>query len=467
MRHTTSMWVDWRRFSTWQCKQFMIQEREAVKAVNPELPVTANLMARFWEYDYFDLAEEMDVVSWDAYPVWHMADDVQMAADFAMNHEMMRSLKDQPFLMMESTPSKVNWRPINKLKRPGMHLLSSMQALAHGSQSVMYFQWRKGRGGTESFHGAVVDHDGREDHRVFRDVAEVGRALERLQPIYDVPRARAEACVIFDWNNWWAIDYAQNAHNGNMAYFDFVISHYRSLWQQGVSIDFRDMRACTDLSGYKLVVCPMVFMFREGFEQKLRAFVEKGGTLLLTCYSGVVDGDDLAFLGGRPGGLTDVLGLRATEVDAIYPHDEQYLRLRDGRTFRIHDLCELSASEGAEALGEYTHDFYAGMPCLTRHRFGQGEAWYLAAKVEQAGLDAVYAELADRIGLTRALPDPLPAGVIPTERGGCVFLQNYSGRAQTVTLSDTYMDLLTDETVDGIFELPANGLRILKRKIVF
>ncbi|MBQ3155776.1 MAG: beta-galactosidase [Clostridia bacterium] len=458
---TNGMFIDWRRFMTHQCKTFMMAERDAVQAVNPELKVTANLMERFWDYDYFSLAEGMDVVSWDAYPMWHSGDDVARAAEFAMNHDIMRSLKDQPFLLMESTPSQVNWKPTNKLKRPGMHLLSSMQALAHGSQSVMYFQWRKGRGAAEQFHGAVVDHDGRDDTRVFRDVTQVGQSLEKLMPLYDREKAPAKACIIYDWSNWWAIDYAQTGQAKNMQYFDTVNMHYRSLWELGVNVDFRDQRDCTDLSRYQLVVCPMLFMLKEGFAQKLRAFVENGGTLLMTWFSGVVDESGLAWLGGAPHNLIDVLGVRATELDALFPEDKQGMLLADGRSFPIHELCEILELHGAKALGLYEEDFYAAMPCLTRHAFGKGQAYYLAAKVEQAGLDAIYADLAAELALPRALQQELPRGVIPTERGGAVFLQNYSGAPQRVVLEERYTDLLTGQTVEGETIMPANGVMVL------
>ena len=460
---TNGMYIDWRRFSTWQCKTFMMAEKEAVQAVNPDLKVTANLMERFWDYDYFDLAEGMDVVSWDSYPMWHSGDDVARAAEFAMNHDMMRSFKDQPFILMESTPSQVNWKPVNKLKRPGMHLLSSMQALAHGSESVLYFQWRKGRGAAEQFHGAVVDHDGRSDTRVFRDVTQVGKALEALQaPLYGKEKQPAKACIIYDWSNWWAIDYAQTGQAKNMQYFDTVNMHYRSLWQLGVNVDFRDERDCTDLSRYQLVICPMLFMLKESFAQKLRAFVEKGGTLLMTWFSGVVDETGNAWLGGAPHGLIDVLGVRATELDALFPEDVQALAMNDGRRYAIRELCEIPEMHGAEALGVYAEDFYAGMPCLTRNRFGAGTAYYLAAKAEQAALDAIYADIAAELALPRALTDTLPEGVIATERGGAVFLQNYSGKAQQVTLGGQYTDLLTGGNVSGTFELGVNGVMVLK-----
>lgn len=460
-RSSCSMWVDWRRFLTHQCKTFIQAERDAVQAVNPALLCTANLMERFWDYDYFSLAEAMDVVSWDSYPEWGSGDDVARAAEFAMNHDIMRSLKAQPFLLMESTPSLVNWKPHNKLKRPGMHLLSSMQALAHGSQSVMYFQWRKGRGGAEMFHGAVVDHYGEADTRVFRDVAEVGVALENLAPLYE-SQPHADACVIFDWENRWAIDYAQAGQTGNMRYFDTVNAHYRALWEQGLSVDLRDMRACTDLAGYKLVVAPMLFMLRNGFEDKLRAYVAQGGTLVMTYFSGVVDEHDLAFMGPAPHGLTDVLGLRAAELDALYPQDRNTLMLADGRQYTITELCELPENCTAQVLGAYGEDFYAGRPCLTVNAFGQGRAYYLAAKVEQAGLNAIYRDIAAAANLLAPFAEALPEGVIATTRGKATFLQNYSGRAQEFALSGRYRDLLCRAAITGQVTLPVNGVLVLQ-----
>ncbi|MBE5769625.1 MAG: beta-galactosidase [Clostridiales bacterium] len=460
-KSNTSMWVDWRRFCTHQCRTFIRNEKEAVQAVDPTLKTTANLMYRFWDYDYFSLAEEIDVVSWDAYPGWHSGDDTHTGADFAMQHDLMRSLKKQPFLLMESTPSKVNWKPVNKLKRPGMHLLSSLQAVAHGSQSVMYFQWRKGRGAAEMFHGAVVDHDGRSDVRVFQDVRQVGLALEKLAPVYDSPREDAQVCIIFDWNNWWAIDYAQTGHNKKMKYNETVLMHYRQMWERGIAVDFQDMRGVTDLSGYKLVICPMLFMFREGFEQKLRTFVEQGGTLVMTYDSGVVDGDDLAFLGGRPGGLMDVLGMRGAELDALFPDDRQAMVMNNGRRFPVTELCEIPEHLGAEVLATYGHDFYAGMPCLTRNRFGKGTAYYLAAKVNADGLDAMYQEVLNHLSLDRALDAALPRGVTASRRGDTVFLQNYNPQPVRMRLTKDYTDLLTGSVQPRKLILPGFGVMVL------
>ncbi|MBQ1946274.1 MAG: beta-galactosidase [Clostridia bacterium] len=458
-----SMRVDWQRFCTHQCKTFIDNEREAVQSVSPQLPCTANLMERFWDYDYFSLAESMDVVSWDSYPEWHNQDNIAEAAEFAMNHDIMRSLKKQPFLLMESTPSQVNWKPHNKLKRPGMHLLSSLQAVAHGSDSVQYFQWRKGRGGSEMFHGAVVGHDGTGDTRVFRDVTQVGLALEKLTEKVHQQPVKPEVCIIFDWENRWAIDFAQTGQRGNMRYFDTVNMHYRALWEQGIAVDFCDMRECTELSGYKLVIAPMLFMMRNGFEEKLRAYVENGGALLMTYFSGMVDEFNLAYLGETPHKLTDVLGIKATDLDALYPGQENALALGDKR-YAITELCELVQKKGAETLGTYECDFYAGEACMTHHVYGKGQSWYLAAKVAQEGLNDIYGNLAAQLNLGKALNMALSSGVIATRRGECIFVQNYADQEQKIRLDGRYVNLLTDTEMTGEQCIAPFGVWVLVQK---
>ncbi len=456
-----AMWVDWRRFSTHQCKNFILMEKEAVHSVCPEIPVTANLMQRFFDYDYFDLSEALDVVSWDSYPGWGL-DDVKAASEHAMTHDLMRSFKDRPFLLMESTPSLVNWQEVNRVKRPGMHLLSSMLPLAHGSQSVMYFQWRKGRGGSEMFHGAVVGHDGTADTRVFKEVRQVGEALEKLAPLYGAPQEKPRVCILYDYSCLWALHYAQMGSRAVKDYPETVNAWYRALWKMGVAVDFRDMREETDLSGYALVIAPTLFMFRGGIEEKLRRFTEQGGTLAATYGCGVIDGDGRAFLSLTPHALTDVFGAVTEELDVLYPSQSNAM-IMDGREWPVTGVCEVIRTEGAEVLGTYRDDFYAGRPCLTRNRFGKGEAWYLAARTDEAALTALLDGICRSLGIPRALSVPLPEGVVARDRGGCVFLQNYSGREQTVTLPDPRTDLLTGASLSGEITLPVCGVMALAR----
>ena len=454
-----AMWVDWRRFSTRQCRDFILMEKEALHRADPTIPVTANLMQCFFDYDYFELSEVLDAVSWDSYPGWGL-DDVRAASEHAMTHDLMRSFKDQPFLLMESTPSLVNWQAVNRVKRPGMHLLSSMLPLAHGAQSVMYFQWRKGRGGSEMFHGAVVGHDGTADTRVFREVRQVGESLEKLAPLYGAPQEKPAVCILFDYGSWWSLHYAQMGSRVARDYPETVNAWYHALWKQGIAVDFRDCRETTDLSAYKLVIAPSLFMLRGGIEEKLRRFTEAGGTLVATWCTGVIDGDGRAFPGLTPHGLTDVFGAVTEELDVLYPSQANGMDW-NGRVWPVADVCEIIRAEGAEIVGTYREDFYAGRPCLTRNRFGRGEAWYMAARADETALAALVREIADGLSLPRALSCELPEGVIARDRGGCVFLQNYSGREQTVRLPGASTDLLTGRTVSGETVLPVCGVMAL------
>src|SRR5699024_916685 len=255
--------LDWKRFVTDQTIDFYRHEITPLKQANPDLPVNTNFMELFSGLDYAKFAKEVDFVSWDSYPTWHdLADEKERAAYTAMNHDWFRSMKEgRPFLLMESTPSKTNWQPISKLKRPGMHLLSSLQAVAHGSDSVQYFQWRASRGSSEKFHGAVVDHVGHEHTRVFKDVAEVGESLEKLDEVVGT-RVDAEVAIIFDTENRWAVNDAQGPRNMGIKYEKTVREHYQTFWEKGVPVDVIDMNR--DLSTYKLVIASMLYMLNPG-----------------------------------------------------------------------------------------------------------------------------------------------------------------------------------------------------------
>ena len=432
--------LDWKRFVSHQATDFLRAERDAVKGVNPEIPVTTNFMYYHDGYDYWKMKDLVDVVSWDSYPQWRGGNNARLAADYALYHDIMRSMKKQPFLLMESAPSTTNWWPVSKLKKPGMHRMASLQAVAHGSNSVQYFQFRKSRGSFEKFHGAVVDHYGGTDTREFQDVAEVGRLLEKLDAV-SRSQVHPQVAVLYDWENQWAMEDAQGPRNLGLHYKEQVLAHYQALWRLGVPMDVVD-ETC-DLAGYKLVVAPMLYLLRAGFSQKLRDFVAGGGTLVGTYHTGIVDENDLCYLGGWPGdGLREVFGLWNEATDALWDQEENALCLEDGREYRLKDLCALIHPQGAQVLGTYGQDFYKGEPALTVHAYGKGQAYYVASFAEDGFYQDFYKKLAEELALERALPVELPEGVEACLREGdgrrYVFLQNFSGEPQKVALPAGY-----------------------------
>ena len=458
----TGLELDWRRFVTDQISDFCGMERQAV-ALHSDLPATTNFMDTFKNINYNRLQRELDIVSWDNYPFWHrQKDEVPAAVQAAFNHSMMRSMKKKPFLLMESVPSVINWRNNNPVKRPGMHMLSSMQAVAHGSDSVQYFQWRKGRGSYEKFHGAVLDHKNGSSTRTFREVAEVGKRLPGLDRLLDKTVNHPKAAVIFDWENWWAVEDITGPRL-DLDYPACVTSHYRAFWEQGIEADIVDMDA--DLSGYEVVSAPLNYMYKPGWAEKVRRFVAAGGRFVTTCFSGMADETDLCFTGHHP--LEDVLGVIQEEIDAPSEEFENQFEYGD-RKYPARRLCEIvHPKESAEVVSVYERDFYAGFPVVIRNPYGQGEACYLAAESDQEFLCAFYADLFARAGLVNALETELPYGVTVTERTGtdgkrAVFVMNFRNSPVTVEGIGRWTDAEDGTVYEGKLELKAFQCAVLK-----
>ncbi len=225
-RSVHGLMLDWKRFVTDQTVDFFRCESAPLRRITPDIPVTVNMMGLYPGLNYWKFAPHVDVISWDSYPRWHsQPDDSQIASSIAFVHDINRSLKrGKPFMLMESTPSMTNWMAVGRPKRPGMHRLSSLQAVAHGSDTIQYFQWRKSRGSTEKFHGAVVDHVGHEHTRVFQDVADLGRILAQLDPVVGTSVA-PEVAILYDWENRWALEAACGPRNQDKNYPETCIAH--------------------------------------------------------------------------------------------------------------------------------------------------------------------------------------------------------------------------------------------------
>ncbi len=461
--------IDWKRFVTHQTVDFMKHEVTPLRAANPDIPVTTNIMGYYEGLNYGKFKDICDVISWDNYPLWHSRNDAELSDTISAAHDLMRSLKPgKPWLLMESTPSVTNWQPISKLKRPGMHMLSSMHAIAHGSDSVQYFQWRKSRGSSEKLHGAVVDHFGEADTRVFNDVAEVGERLKSLSEIVGTSFV-SKAAIIFDTENRWIIKDKKGPRNQDPGVTEEMLLHYSALRKLGINIDLVDMES--DFSSYKLVVAPMLYMFRAGIEKKLRDFVENGGTLVMTYESGIADEYDLCYLGGVPGaGMSEVLGLRSEEIDALYDHDSNH-GVYKGKTYKITKYCDLIHATTAKVLSTYGSDFYKGRPCVTVNDFGMGQAYYICARFEKDFYGDFYRRIAKELGiipLSVYVEDDVrytirtatsPDSDIPKEY---FFFMNFSPEGKIMQLPFDMIDLETGKISDTL-SMFGYGVHILTR----
>ena len=450
--------LDYRRFNSESILNAYRLEYDAIRAVTPDIPITTNLMGAYQPLDYQMWARYMDFVSWDNYP----ANDTPVSGT-AMRHDLMRGLKQgKPFALMEQTPSVTNWLPCNMLKRPGVMRLWSYQAVAHGADTVMFFQMKRSIGACEKYHGAVIDHAGHENTRVFREVATLGAELERLGDQTLGARSDARAAIVFDWDNWWGISYSA----GPSVYLDYcqeVERYYRALFDLHIPVDMIGVE--DDLPAYDLVIAPVLYMVKTGYDEKLRAYVKNGGRFLTTFFSGYVDEHDLVTVGGYPGKLRDILGIWVEEEDAL-PEDMHNTFHYKGKTYPAFMLCDLLHTEGAEALAFYENDFYAGMPVLTKNAFGYGFGYYVATRSDDAFYREYLGEICREAGIEPVMD--APDGIEVTRRvnksGTFVFLLNHGEEAQVMAAPFAGCDLLSGNNYAAgeTITLAAKGVLIIK-----
>lgn len=458
--------LDWKRFVTHQTADFIHHEIQAVRDGGSELPTTANLMYYFDGLNYFELAKEIDVVSWDTYPTWHKQDVIETAYENGMCHDLMRSLKKKPFFQMESCPTSTNWQSVSKLKKPGVLFSQSMQAIAHGGEGSLYFQIRQSRGASEKFHGAIIDHYGGNDTRVFREVSKVGKTLKDISVLAG-SEVKSQAAILYDWDSQWAMEDSQGPRNKGLHYREAQLKYYRGFRKLGLNVDLVDMTC--DLSGYKIFAAPMCYMFRNGFEEKVRKFVEDGGIFIATYWSGIVDDTDRCYLGGVPYGLMDVLGIRSTEIDGLYDWEENFLVPVEGnllgmeKTYSCKYLCDLVELRGAKTVMTYGSDFYAGYPALTVNSYGKGQAWYVAADAEKEFQEDLIRKIAEQSGISCGVDGEIPKDLEvtsrETEKERFYIYQNWGDEEVSLPLPKE-----TVEAVYGEFEkkLSPYGLVIVK-----
>ncbi|WP_143462544.1 beta-galactosidase [Levilactobacillus enshiensis] len=458
--------LDWKRFVTDRTIDFYEAEIKPLRELTPNIPITTNFMGGnppeshvHYDLDYQKFAQHVDIVSWDSYPNW--ANDYESTAHLAMKtalmNDVMRSLKHQNYLIMESTPSQVNWHPYNRAKLPGMHQMGSLQQVAHGADAVNYFQLHQSRGSSEMFHGAVITHQLSDQTRVFKEVAQVGQDLVNLKPAKDTHHQPAKVAIIYDYDNMWALDDSRNYSNETKKYWRTIQEHYQYFWEHDIPVDLISTQ--DDLTLYTLVIDPMHFMMSTTFTEKLRDYVQQGGHLVGTYMTGLVDKDFLAYLGGWPKALHDVYGVEFQETTTLYPKQHNHVTAFD-KTYTVNDYADTLTVDTAQTLGKYQDDFFAGSSALTKNSCGQGTAYYVAARTEVAFLEDFYDQLADKLTLKPTLPIEKqgPAVSIQVrEKAGqqFFFVINFSDKPATVTTTKSLTEVLSGQAVTA-------GAQVLK-----
>lgn len=451
--------LDYRRFNSEGMLHCFKAEYDAIKSVIPDAKITTNLMGFYKPLDYQMWANEMDFISWDNYPA-----NEDPYARIAMNHDIMRGIKGgQPFVLMEQTPSVTNWLAYNALKRPNVMRLWSYQAMAHGADAILFFQMRRSIGACEKYHGAVIDHVGHENTRVFREIAKLGEELKTLDSKTLGSTMDSKVAIVVDWDNWWALEYSAGP-SCDLKYLDEVFGYYRALEEQNYSIDLIGVH--DDLSKYEVVIAPILYMTKGSYDESIREYVKNGGTFITTFFSGIVDEYDLVITGGYPGHLRDILGIWVEEIDAL-PAETTNAFIYEGKEYEAKLLCDIMHLEGAKSLATYEKDFYANHPVITVNEYGKGKAYYIGTRSSEDFYRTFLKERLEEKGV-RPVLEVEGVGIEATERikgeKRYLFVLNHNEIEETFVMPKTKVDLLTGKTYNEgeIVTIPAKEVMILE-----
>jgi beta-galactosidase len=452
--------LDYKRFADATMRENFVMERDILHRLSPGVPVTTNFMTALSQcdsVDYWAWGREVDIVTNDHYLI---TDGRRTHVNLAMAADLTRSVAGgAPWILLEHSTSGINWQPRNPAKAPGQMARNSLAHVARGSEGAMFFQWRQSRRGAEKFHSAMVPHGGT-DTRVWREVVELGAALDSLSEIRGT-RTQADVAVLWDWHSWWAqnLDWRPSADHDARERAD---AFYAALYDRHLTVDFAHPEA--DLSAYPLVVVPALYLMTEAAGRNITEYVENGGTLVVSYFSGIVDEHDAVHAGAYPGALRDVLGLTVEEFSPLLPDQSVRITGPDGSELTGDVWTEFVVPRGAETVWTYADGLAADHPAVTRHRHGAGTAWYVSTRLAAQGLDALLGWAAEDAQLPSRADLPHDVEVVRRdgEAGSYVFAVNHTASEAKVPLDAEGTELLTGERAAGRLAVPAGAVRVVR-----
>jgi beta-galactosidase len=458
--------LDFRRFMSDSYVVYQQLQLDILRQKCPKHFITHNFMGfHYGGLNYFDLARNLDLVGWDTYPrtQWEMVTDVDLSG-IALSADAMRSLKHKNFWVIEQQAGPGGWEVVSVMPRPGELRIWAYQSIAHGADGVIFFRWRTARFGTEQYWHGLLDHNARPGRR-YEEVKRMGAELKKAGDQILGSTVKASVAFISSYDSRFALEIQPN--NPDLHYGHHLWQFYRAFYNRHIAIDV--VSPTDDLSAYKLVIAPAVYVLPEAVANNLKRYVQDGGVLILSPRSGVKDEFNAIVNLPLPGLLAEVCGIRVDDYDSL-PHEvSQSLEFVPPSLATIHPpsarvWCDILALEGAEVIARYTRDYYAGKPAITLNRFGKGLAVYVGTVGDQLLHEMLSGWLLDLAGVRRMIT--APAGVEVAERWQgehrILFLLNQTERTQEVTLDGRYNNLIGDPaTLEGTVTIPPRDVLVL------
>ncbi|WP_239514348.1 beta-galactosidase [Streptosporangium sp. 'caverna'] len=453
--------LDFKRFISDALLECYLAERDIVRSFRDDIPVLTNFMRFYRNADYWRWAPLQDAVALDIYPNPAEPDSHVSAA---FQFDLFRSLRGgQPWMLMEQAAGAVSQWKLNVVKEPGRMRLGSLQAVARGADSVMFFQWRAARGGQERFHSAMLPHSG-PGSRTFREVTDLGREVGLLSPVAGTT-GRAEVAILFDWNGWWGLEEVAGLPRNDFGYADTVMHHYTPLWEHHHAVDV--VSPHSDLAPYRVLIVPNAYLIDDPGVEAITAFARAGGTVVMSFFSGVVDECNRVRPDGYPGAFRRLIGAKIDEYWPARPGERFTVRFADGHTTTASWWREDLHLETGTALATYADGLLEGRAAIVANAYGSGRVVYVATLLEEAALAEVLLEEVRAAGVENrfsGVPAQVECTVRADEREEYLFLLNHDAeRTATVPLTGRGTDLLTGTSAADEITLAPLGAAVIHR----
>ena len=466
--HNPALLLDWNRFSSDTMVQFVKMQADLLHENCPQHPVTVTMRAFLRQYDHFDMADAVDFVSIESNVVMKAK-----TAELACDIDMLRSLKksdirtpdgDCGFWAMEQKVGQVNWQDVNSLVQPGLIRLFTYQLISRGASGILYFRWRQPRIGSEKFYGAILPHHIEGNNRVFMEISQIGEELKLLAPSLKDTKVVSEVCILYSHENDWSLQ-QPNQPNKYFSLREHIQLIYNALHDRNIPVDFA--RPNEDISQYKIVFAPSLHLLAPAEADRLKLYVQNGGTLVSTFNTGLVDQHHIAPDTGFPGDMTDLFGLEVLEFDPIPPGEENHLTFKGAfPTSHLHPArlwCDIIEPKDCQVLAVYSKGFYASRPAMTMNNFGLGKAIYIGTMSHQHFYNDFVGWLRQMCNLHPLLKVPENVEVCMRQKEGTrvYFLLNHQNSPVRIQFYKPMHDFLTGNTFSGNYDLPPHGVLVL------
>jgi beta-galactosidase len=444
--------LDFKRFTSWLRVRFQADQVRILRGICPDDFVTHNFMGLYSELDYYDLASDLDFVTWDNYPIWSDKPDIPYGASLAA--DVMRGLKNKNFMIMEQTAGPCGWGSFGRNPWPGEIRKIAYQQLAHGSDGHIWFRWRTCTAGREQYWHGLLGHDGKPLRR-YNEAAQTTKEFRKLENHLRGTTVESDVAILYDYDNLWSLNF-QPGYAGNSLQAA-ILRYYNALYRAGVNVDIVNRRA--NLSQYKLVLTPDLSLMPDETAHTLNQYVKKGGILLADCRTGVKDCNNLCHERTLPGLLSPALGIRIEEYSAL--GEDTVYKVRgiaglDG-TYTAIQYVDWVKSDSAKTIAEYTDQWHMKpFSAVTRNNYGKGKGWYVGTVIkEESFYDNLIARLLEDADIRPLLQPPNGIEVSIRQKHGkkLLFLINHTQQPKIVDIPRGGVELLNNNRVKKTLRL--------------